>query len=476
MKKLVSILISVVMVLALMSIPASADDYATVTVVDAAANVGEDVTVTVNVEANGKCNGASFYLAYDNTLLTYKSLEIKAAFTDDDLFYGEDTPGVITVVVVPGSPLQLSGAFIDFTFTAIAAGSASIVTSEEPNGFLDADYLVADASYGSGTVTITEAQADPVIAVTAAIDGNGYVGEALTANVVVTSDGEAVATPALTYSWTIDGAVVSASATYTPDAADNGKTVKLVATYNGVASNEAEKAITKNPADEPTDKPLVSASKKTVVITNNEDKNVDVTVDLAGSTGFAALGIEVAYDDDYITLTNVTPTDIEGVTFTGPEPVEGSTASYNPHLFTWYTTAGGDVVYNGTLATLTFTVDGDAPADAVYAITVTYYKGLDGNAAEGEYNYAVAGDIAMDYSNGSITISKAYNYTGDIDANGAINDADAILLMKYLAKWNVTVDEDALDTNGDARVNAKDVTHLLRYLNKWEGIQLSFRG
>lgn len=40
--------------------------------------------------------------------------------------------------------------------------------------------------------------------------------------------------------------------------------------------------------------------------------------------------------------------------------------------------------------------------------------------------------------------------------------------MRYLADWDVEVNEAALDVNGDGIVNTKDTTRLMRYLAGWD--------
>ena len=49
-----------------------------------------------------------------------------------------------------------------------------------------------------------------------------------------------------------------------------------------------------------------------------------------------------------------------------------------------------------------------------------------------------------------------------------MNGKDNILLLQYLAGWDVTVDMDAADINGDGQVNGKDNILLLQYLAGWD--------
>lgn len=57
---------------------------------------------------------------------------------------------------------------------------------------------------------------------------------------------------------------------------------------------------------------------------------------------------------------------------------------------------------------------------------------------------------------------------GDINGDGVVNSKDTTRLMRYLAGWDVEVNEAALDVNGDGEVNTKDTTRLMRYLAGWD--------
>ncbi|MBO4217033.1 MAG: hypothetical protein J5940_03725, partial [Clostridia bacterium] len=57
---------------------------------------------------------------------------------------------------------------------------------------------------------------------------------------------------------------------------------------------------------------------------------------------------------------------------------------------------------------------------------------------------------------------------GDINGDGTVNVKDLIRLAQYIAKWNVTVVEAAIDTNGDGTVNVKDLIRLAQFIAKWD--------
>ena len=58
--------------------------------------------------------------------------------------------------------------------------------------------------------------------------------------------------------------------------------------------------------------------------------------------------------------------------------------------------------------------------------------------------------------------------TGDINGDGTVNGKDSILLLQYLAGWNVNIDMASSDINKDGTVNGKDSMLLLQYLAGWE--------
>lgn len=57
---------------------------------------------------------------------------------------------------------------------------------------------------------------------------------------------------------------------------------------------------------------------------------------------------------------------------------------------------------------------------------------------------------------------------GDVNNDGFVTLADVTLLMKYLAGWDVTINEVASDANADVKVNLADVTLLMKYLASWD--------
>ena len=65
-------------------------------------------------------------------------------------------------------------------------------------------------------------------------------------------------------------------------------------------------------------------------------------------------------------------------------------------------------------------------------------------------------------------VGVAGSLTGDVDGDGDISDWDTILLERYLAGWNVTVDLDASDVDHDGEVSDWDTILLSRRLAGWD--------
>lgn len=57
---------------------------------------------------------------------------------------------------------------------------------------------------------------------------------------------------------------------------------------------------------------------------------------------------------------------------------------------------------------------------------------------------------------------------GDVDGNGLVNLSDAVMLMKYIANWDIDCSDEVCDVNCDGSVNLTDVVLLLKFLAGWD--------
>ena len=62
---------------------------------------------------------------------------------------------------------------------------------------------------------------------------------------------------------------------------------------------------------------------------------------------------------------------------------------------------------------------------------------------------------------------------GDVNLDGQIDNADVILVRRYVAKWSsVTIDKTAADVNKDGNIDNADAILLRRYVAKWPNVTL----
>ena len=97
-----------------------------------------------------------------------------------------------------------------------------------------------------------------------------------------------------------------------------------------------------------------------------------------------------------------------------------------------------------------------------------------GNADESgnwdiEYRLPEGTEQFFEKLSGAGTVYEGENVLpGDIDGNGKVNLQDSALLRRYLAGWDVTIDENAADVDGNGKVNLQDSALLRRYLAGWD--------
>ena len=102
---------------------------------------------------------------------------------------------------------------------------------------------------------------------------------------------------------------------------------------------------------------------------------------------------------------------------------------------------------NNTSAVITdYIISGYDSTPGIKTITVTY----EGETATFE-----------------IEVIKGYT-PGDINDNGSVDLTDVTALAQYVAGWDITYNEKALDVNGDGFVTLTDVVHLSQYVAGWD--------
>jgi len=65
------------------------------------------------------------------------------------------------------------------------------------------------------------------------------------------------------------------------------------------------------------------------------------------------------------------------------------------------------------------------------------------------------------------TVSVLPPVKGDVNADGIVNNRDAVIILQILAGWDVNHLEGSLDVNGDTYTTNRDAARLLQYLAGW---------
>ena len=102
------------------------------------------------------------------------------------------------------------------------------------------------------------------------------------------------------------------------------------------------------------------------------------------------------------------------------------------------------------------------PVIANCSSTVIYVE--PGSAAETYFKTETSGFSSLKIGN---------DKPGDVNLDGKVDNADVILLRRYVAKWsNVTIDKTAADVNKDSQIDNADVILLRRFVAGWKNVTL----
>lgn len=455
---------------------------------EATVNVGGSVMLTATIipdaATNQELNWSSSnekYAVVSNGKVTGRQ-EGSAEITVTTLDGGYTATCVVTVSAAPTT--AVTGVSLNKTVLSLVEGNSDTLTAtvtptdatNKTVSWKSSDTGVATVSNGkvtavsAGTATITATTSDGgytascVVKVTAVDTTVSATGVKLNKSAVSLEEGKtetlvATVSPSdatnKAVSWKSSDAGVVTVVNGKVTAISAGTAIITATTADGGYTAICTVTVTEKIVDE-------NAPKITIKdIKTMPGKEIAVTVELENNPGFASLGIEVGYDSDIMTLTNVTSNTGVGGTFTKAQYL-----SVNPFNMGW--DSASDITYNGNLATLTFTV-GEDVADGIYPITLDYYKGVNGNYVDGENinydeNFEAVGFV---YISGNVIVASYI--PGDINGDESVDNKDATFLLRYLAGWGVAgIVEDALDVDGNNYVDNKDATILLRYLAGWD--------
>ena len=173
-----------------------------------------------------------------------------------------------------------------------------------------------------------------------------------------------------------------------------------------------------------------------------------VDIDIEGNPGVTDIAIEIAFDENALSLTEMQSGEaFRNVVF----PSE--TAA--PVCLTWKSDEAS--AENGSFATLTFKLAETIAVGDTSTIDVSYIA-----------DKTLNGSDRVTFQTKSGTVTAVIGLPGDINGDGVVNGKDLLRARKYFAGWKVEVDKTALDATGDGVVNGKDLLRLRKFFSDWD--------
>ena len=182
--------------------------------------------------------------------------------------------------------------------------------------------------------------------------------------------------------------------------------------------------------------------------------NVEVDINVKNNPGIMAANFTVTYDEGLTLVDSKSGEAFSALSMTAPE-------NYNsPCKFAWDALdLADDDIKDGTILTLTFSVDESVSANSKLNVKLSYQNG---NIIDSDLN-----DIPVAINNGSVTIIDYI--PGDINGDGTVDLKDVTFVRRLVTGYSVTANKLAADVNGDGEVTMKDVVLIRRYVVDAEG-------
>ena len=120
----------------------------------------------------------------------------------------------------------------------------------------------------------------------------------------------------------------------------------------------------------------------------------------------------------------------------------------------------GDMIYAGNGESVSLTLDHDTPDGCSFTGYTVTAGTLEGT--ENPYTLTIPGE--------DVTVSAAFEPTGDGNRDGMVNIKDVTAIQRYLADLESISAQHLIlaDTNGDGVVTIDDATHLQQYLSEYD--------
>ena len=453
MKKFLSILLSLTLLLSVVALPVWAVDAAAMYTETSAAEVSAGDTFTYTISLSGS------YMGYACTIPVIDGLTVETITTSDtDL-------GKATNVDKKADGSYLLSVMPSFKATDAEKSLIATVTvkvnDDAPAGTitLSLDKVQVANSVGDKVADLqTHFASSSVVEKSVPVAGTGValdqtasemnIGDTLTLHATVSPDNA----DNKSVTWKSDNTTVAVVANGVVTAKAAGSANITVTTADGGFT--ASCAITVKEDDTPVgDAAIITVA----TVKGRAGKSVDVIVTLENNPGITGAILTINYNENF-TLSNVQSGEaLSSLTF-----ADLAVPYLNPIRLSWDGLT--DDTTNGVLVTLTFSIpDGTEVGD--YPVTITYNSD---DIYDEDFN-----DVPIKVVNGKISI---INVTyGDTNGDGRINGKDITLLRRYITGGFdlSSFDQEAADVNHDGKINGKDITLIRRYITGGFGVVLN---
>lgn len=185
-------------------------------------------------------------------------------------------------------------------------------------------------------------------------------------------------------------------------------------------------------------------------------ETVTVDIKMNNNPGIASLILNIDYDKTALTLTRIENGTAISSGFVSDDTLSTANVAWDN------SDRKDNIVSNGTLVRLTFSVNSDSAGR--YEIKATCKDARDKDA-----NY-------VDFSTASGMVAVSAYTCGDVNRDGLTDNSDAIYILRHLLGFAGfdSFDEVAADVNLDGDVNLADIMAITRAKAGWDGYSLPY--
>ena len=503
MKKLTSLILSVILVCSCMPVAFALDAQPTVTVQSASAAPGGQVSVQVVLSNNPGLVTMLLRVGYDSSVLTLQSVTDGGLFGEGNAYFGNDTTANPYVLMwedgLATENHTADGTLATLTFSVAEnarSGDTEISVTADSDSTLNVDLEHVQPNTQNGIVTITDTvphentvvsvdsvtaaagtqikvpiriQNNPglvamrllvsydtsILTLTAVEDcglfgaGNAYFGNDYTETPYVLMWEDALSQS----NHTLDGILAVLTFVVSENAVEGQTKITLSldeesifnVDLNAVEIESQNSTITVDDAEEPQGIPTISIEG----VAGRVGDTIQVPITIQDNPGLIAMQISISYDPDILILRNAE----DGALFGEGNAYFGHDYSTVPYTLLWEDAlASQDHSGNGVLAVLEFEVMRPAP-DGETEICLEY-------ASDSTFNTNLQ-NVPCRVVSGTILV----RFPGDANEDCEVTLLDVVAISRWLADgWNVTINEVNADVNVDCVVDLKDVILIRRFL------------